>query len=198
MHLTSGGPGRARRRRGAELEGALLEAAWAELTERGYAALTFDAVARRAGTSRPVVNRRWAAKDALVRDAIIWTSDRSSLVDPATGSLRDDTIALLEQLNAGFVAFAAVMTAQLAAYFEETGTSPAELREALVRDRWSLIESVTRRAVERGEIDGAKLTPRIVSLPYDLLRHEVLMNLRPMSSSAIREIVDTIFLPLVV
>ncbi|MEU5272408.1 TetR/AcrR family transcriptional regulator [Streptomyces hygroscopicus] len=197
MHLTSPESGPGRRRHGAELEAALLDAAWEELMERGYAALTFAAVAQRAGTSRPVVNRHWPSKDTLVRDAIARASDRFALIDPDTGSLRDDTIALLEQLNGAFTMFAAAMTAQLAAYFEETGTTPAELRASLIDQRWSLIESVTRRAVERGEIDGAKLTPRIVRLPYDLLRHEVLMHLRPMSSSAIQEIVDTVFLPLV-
>ncbi|MDP9615723.1 MULTISPECIES: TetR/AcrR family transcriptional regulator [Streptomyces] len=197
MHLTSPESGPGRRRHGAELEAALLDAAWEELMERGYAALTFAAVAQRAGTSRPVVNRHWPSKDTLVRDAIARASDRFTLIDPDTGSLRDDTIALLEQLNGAFTMFAAAMTAQLAAYFEETGTTPAELRASLIDQRWSLIESVTRRAVERGEIDGAKLTPRIMRLPYDLLRHEVLMHLRPMSSSAIQEIVDTVFLPLV-
>ena len=195
MHLANEGP--VTRRRGAELEAALLDAGWDELRERGYAALTFEGVARRAGTSRPVVNRRWATKDALVRDAVTHASDRLPLTDPATGSLRDDTIALLEQLNGGFLAFAAVLTAQLAAYFEDTGTSPAELRESLVGKKWALIESVTRRAVERGEVDGTKLTPRIARLPYDLLRHEVVMNVKPMSSPDIREIVDTIFLPLI-
>lgn len=165
--------------------------------ERGYAGLTFAAVAERAGTSRPVVNRHWATKDMLVRDAIGRASDQFSLVDPDTGSLRDDTIALLEQLNGAFTMFAVAMTAQLAAYFEETGTTPAELRASLIDQRWALIESVTHRAVERGEIDGAKLTSRIARLPYDLLRHEVLMDLRPMSSQAIQEIVDTIFIPVV-
>ncbi|MEU5088457.1 TetR/AcrR family transcriptional regulator [Streptomyces sp. NPDC021356] len=197
MHLARPESGPSRRRHGAALEAALLDAAWDELTERGYAALTFAAVAQRAGTSRPVVNRHWPSKEALVRDAISRASDRFSLVDPDTGSLRDDTVALLEQLNEAFTMFAAVMTAQLAAYYEETGTTPAELRASVVDRRWSLIESVTRRAAARGEVDGAKLTPRIARLPYDLLRHEVLMNLKPMSSSDIQEVVDTIFLPLI-
>ncbi|MFC6887155.1 MULTISPECIES: TetR/AcrR family transcriptional regulator [Actinomadura] len=197
MHRTSPDPGPRRRRHGAELKAALLDAAWDELMERGYAALTFAAVAQRAGTSRPVVNRHWATKDTLVRDAIVRASDRFTLADPDTGSLRDDTVALLERLNESFTMFAAAMTAQLAAYFEETGTTPAELRSTLIDQRWSLIESVTRRAVERGEIDGARLTPRITRLPYDLLRHEVLMNLEPMSPADIQEIVDTIFIPLV-
>jgi AcrR family transcriptional regulator len=186
-----------RRRRGSELEAALLDAAWDELNEHGYAALTFDGVARRARTSRPVVNRRWATKDALARDAIARASSRFVLTDPATGSVRDDVIDLLRQLNAAFVGFAAAMTAQLAAFFEETGTTPADLRKSLLGDRWTLIESVIRRGAERGEIDSTLLTPRILSLPFDLLRHDVLMNLAPLSDADIREIVDTVFLPLV-
>ncbi len=54
-----------------------------------------------------------------------------------------------------------------------------------------------RRAVERGEIDPATLTPRIASLPFDLLRGETMMTLRPVAPEVIEEIVDTIFLPLV-
>ncbi|MBL1121050.1 TetR/AcrR family transcriptional regulator [Streptomyces sp. 110] len=196
MHLASPEPAPRRRRRGAELQAALLDAAWEELMERGYAGLTFAAVADGAGTSRPVVNRHWATKAMLVRDAIGHASDKFPLTDPDTGSLRDDTIGLLEQLNGAFTVFAVAMTAQLAAYFEETGTTPAELRASLIDERWALIESVAQRAVERGEIDGSKLTPRITRLPFDLLRHEVLMDLAPMSAHAIQEIVDTIFIPL--
>ncbi|KUL63575.1 TetR/AcrR family transcriptional regulator [Streptomyces sp. NRRL S-1521] len=197
MHLASSEPNPRRRRRGAELQTALLDAAWKELMERGYAGLSFAAVADRAGTSRPVVNRHWATKDLLVRDAIGRVSDDFSLTDPDTGSLREDTISLLEQLNGAFTMFAVAMTAQLAAYFEETGTTPAELRASLIDKRWALLESVAQRAAERGEIDGAKLTPRISRLPYDLLRHQVLMDMRPMPSQEIQEIVDTIYLPLI-
>ncbi|MBU3862789.1 TetR/AcrR family transcriptional regulator [Streptomyces sp. 4503] len=196
MHLASPESAPRRRRRGAELQAALLDAAWEELMERGYAGLTFAAVADGAGTSRGVVNRHWATKAMLVRDAIGRASDKFTLTDPDTGSLRDDTIGLLEQLNGAFTVFAVAMTAQLAAYFEETGTTPAELRASLIDERWALIESVAQRAVERGEIDGSKLTPRITRLPFDLLRHEVLMDLAPMSAHAIQEIVDTIFIPL--
>ena len=53
------------RHRGAELEHAILEAAWLELEERGYAGLTMEAVAERSGTSRTVLARRWDGKAAL-------------------------------------------------------------------------------------------------------------------------------------
>src|SRR5580658_8726409 len=54
------------RRRGAALEHALLDAAWAELQDVGYAALTIEAVADRAGTSRAVLYRRWRNRPELV------------------------------------------------------------------------------------------------------------------------------------
>ena len=68
----------ARRRRGAELEQALLEATWAELTEVGYGALTFNAVAQRAGTSRTVVYRRWPTKRELTEATITFCAVVSS------------------------------------------------------------------------------------------------------------------------
>jgi hypothetical protein len=44
---------------------------------------------------------------------------------------------------------------------------------------------------------AARLTPRIVSLPTDLARHEILMTFERLSDEAIKEIVDGVFLPLV-
>jgi AcrR family transcriptional regulator len=48
----------ASRRRGQALESALLEAAWTELHNVGYAKLTMERVADRAQTSRAVIYRR--------------------------------------------------------------------------------------------------------------------------------------------
>jgi len=47
------------RRRGKALEDAVLDAAWSELLDGGYASFTMEAVAARAHTSRPVLYRRW-------------------------------------------------------------------------------------------------------------------------------------------
>ncbi|MFP3247595.1 MAG: TetR-like C-terminal domain-containing protein, partial [Paraburkholderia sp.] len=60
-----------------------------------------------------------------------------------------------------------------------------------------VMQTILGRAIDRGEIAAARLTPRIVALPTDLARHEVLMTFEPLSDEAIREIVDEIFLPLV-
>ena len=56
------------RRRGPALEAAILGAAWDELRTTGYAGFTIDAVARHAGTSRPVLYRRWPNVQAVVAE----------------------------------------------------------------------------------------------------------------------------------
>ena len=91
---------------------------------------------------------------------------------------------------------AAVISVQLGAYYQETGTTPADLREQLLGERPTAMDTVIRRALERA-IDITRLTPRICTLPFDLVRHEALMTLQPIPPETILEIVDDIFLPLV-
>jgi AcrR family transcriptional regulator len=186
-----------RRRRGADLERALLDAAWAELTERGYEAFTMDAVAGRAGTSRPVLYRRWPGKHDLVRAAIGHAGAQARPRMPDTGSLRGDLISLLEQANKTRLDIIIFLSLSLGSYYRETGTSLSELRDALAGGHRAAVEQILERAIERGEIHGARLTPRIAQLPFDLVRHQMMMTLAPVPTDAIEEIVDTIFLPLV-
>ena len=60
-----------------------------------------------------------------------------------------------------------------------------------------VMQTILGRAIDRGEIAAARLTPRIVSLPTDLARHEILMTFERLLDEAIKEIVDGVFLPLV-
>jgi hypothetical protein len=82
-------------------------------------------------------------------------------------------------------------------YFSETNMSLADLRARVLQGHHSLLDVVLARGIERGEIDRNKLTPRIASLPVDLLRHEILMTLKPVANAVIAKFVDDIFLPLV-
>src|SRR5580700_7651983 len=83
------------RRRGEELEAALLEAAWEELVEAGFAKMTMESVAARAKTGVAVLYRRWPNKEDLVLAAIRHFRAAHPIDIPDTGSLRDDMIALL-------------------------------------------------------------------------------------------------------
>jgi AcrR family transcriptional regulator len=186
----------AHRRRGAALEDAILEAAWDQLLEGGYQAFTIEAVAERAHTSRPVVYRRWAGRPELMRAAIAHFGDRNPFVVPDTGNLRDDVLELLNSANRGRGAMVALISAHLATFFEETGTSPAQLREEIIRGRPSSMRTIVDRAIARGEVAAERMTERVVSLPLDLFRHDMLMSLKPLSPATLASIVDEVFLPL--
>jgi AcrR family transcriptional regulator len=70
MDRTPGNDGKQARRRGTELESAILDAAWEQLTAEGYEHFTVDTVAARARTSKPVLYRRWKTREDLLRAAV--------------------------------------------------------------------------------------------------------------------------------
>ncbi|MGC0381187.1 TetR/AcrR family transcriptional regulator [Streptomyces sp. SAI-129] len=187
----------AQRRRGAALEKALLDAAWEELAERGYARFTMDAVVKRAGTSPPVLYRRWSHRDELARAAVAHALEEARVATPDTGSLRGDVLALMREIGTANARLVILMYAHLAGYYQETGTNPGDLLDAARGKSAEALDEVYDRAVVRGEARPERLTERVRSLPFDLLRQEILVTLAPVPDDVVEEIVDTIFLPLV-
>ncbi|WP_213815458.1 TetR/AcrR family transcriptional regulator [Glaciihabitans sp. dw_435] len=184
------------RRRGDELEAALLDAAWQQLTQSGYADFTFEAVAARAGTSRTVLYRRWTDREDLLKAAVRRAGARAPIELPDTGNLRDDVVTLLHRASEARADFAVTLSVQLAEYFRETGTTFANLRELLIRRGRSGMELVLERAQDRGEITLEGLTTRVIELPLSLMRHELLWTLTRVPDDVIAEIVDDVWLPL--
>ena len=185
------------RRRGAELEAAILDAAWEQLIAEGYEHFTIDTVTARARTSKPVLYRRWKTREDLLRATVRHRGAADSPPSPDTGTLRGDLLALLTSANTNRNPMVALVSSMLGSYYNQTGPTPAELRDAFLSQRGSTVEQVVKRAVERGEIDSARLTPRIIALPFDLFRNEMMMTLKPVPDHVLRQIVDDIFIPLV-
>ena len=185
------------RRRGEELENALLEAAWEEIAEAGFGKLTMESVAARAKTGVAVLYRRWPRKDDLVLGAIQHYGATHPVEIPDTGSLRGDMIALLTSFSATQVGFAATVSAVFSGLLASTGLTPAQVREKLIADRplWSL--QIYRRAHERGEIDLDRIPRIVLSMPFDLMRHDMLMTFKPIPEERVLEIVDDLFMPLI-
>ncbi|MBQ1122966.1 TetR/AcrR family transcriptional regulator [Streptomyces sp. B15] len=183
------------RRRGAALEKAITDAAWEVLVEQGYNGFTFEAIAARAGTSKPVLYRRWPQRE----DLLITTLARHwrPLDTPDTGNLRQDALTLLRTVNAERAQALILMQIHLADYFRATGTNFSDLRSRLLTaDQTSPFKRLVDRAVERGELAQVPRTERMVNLPFDLVRHDMLMRMGPVADETIVEIVDTVWLPL--
>lgn len=183
------------RRRGAALEDAILDAAWAELVEHGYPEVTLEAVAKRAQTSRPVLHRRWPTRAKLATAALARYMSLNPIEVPDLRDIREEMFLFLrgvaDRARPDLVRLLFDMSGDLA----DTKSSLADVRSEFANGH--LFRSILDRAIARGEIDSNRLTRRIVALPTDLIRHELVMTFEPPSDLAIREVIEDIFLPLV-
>jgi AcrR family transcriptional regulator len=186
----------ATRRRGATLEHALLDAAWEELQSSGYAKLTIERVAERAGTSRAVIYRRWRNRSELVIAAMRYRQPVISGAVPDTGTLRGDVLAVLRRASARITAIGPDTVIGMLSDLLSDDEAFDQVLEHFVRSGGEVMSGVLDRAVARGEARD-DISPRVARLPLDLLRHELILTHQPPSQRTLEEIVDDIFLPLV-
>lgn len=189
-------PPGATRRRGAALEHALLDAAWEELQESGYAKLTMERVADRAETSRAVIYRRWRNRAELVVAAMRYRQPVLSGATPDTGTLRGDVLAILRRASTRITDIGPHTVIGMISDLLSDEDAPEEMLYQLTRGGGEIMAGLLDRAVARGEA-RSDISPRVARLPLDLLRHELILTHHPPSQRALEEIVDEVFLPLV-
>ncbi|MEQ4206922.1 TetR/AcrR family transcriptional regulator [Actinopolymorpha sp. B17G11] len=185
------------RRRGTALEAAILHAAAQELAEAGYVGLTMDRVAKRAGTNKNAIYRRWPNRAALGVAAYRHLAiDRLEL--PDTGELRADVLELMRGANRHW---SSPLGEILRGLLSHVGDDPAVRRE--LQDRFSdggsaIWLTVLGRAVARGEAAPEVLHPRVATVAVVLLRNEfVTRGVTTVPDDVLVEIVDEVYLPLV-
>ncbi|HZD70215.1 MAG TPA: TetR/AcrR family transcriptional regulator [Actinomycetes bacterium] len=178
------------------LETALLDAAWDELQAVGYASLTMEAVADRAGTSRAVLYRRWPNRTELIIAALRRHRPMLSGEVPDTGSLRGDVLAVLRRMSNRFAEVGLdTVYGLLGDYFADAELF-SRIQDQVLHIGAGVMATILERAADRGETRG-ETSPRIATLPTDLFRHQLFLTRTPPSEDVILEIVDDVFLPLV-
>ncbi|MFI7618227.1 TetR/AcrR family transcriptional regulator [Nonomuraea terrae] len=131
---------------------AITEAVLDELAEQGYARLSMEAVAKRAGVGKSALYRRWSSKQEMAISVISEFSMEQVTV-PDTGSLRGDLRAALDTLMKWLThpRFSRIMPDLVA----EAARNPelGEAVETLVgmpkRER---VAAMFQRAIDRGEL----------------------------------------------
>ncbi|SHG25775.1 TetR/AcrR family transcriptional regulator [Streptoalloteichus hindustanus] len=154
--------------RGAKVCAAVLAATLDELAEVGYANLTVEAVAQRAGVHKTTVYRRWKDRETLVVDALT-EHVAADLPIPDTGDvasdLRELARLLVTHLTVTHLGVAATM-------FSDAGRLPeiADVRRRFFADRFRRAAPLVTRAVERGQLpegtDPALLLKSLIAPIY--------------------------------
>jgi AcrR family transcriptional regulator len=141
-------PGRPRRE---GLDDAILEAAAAELGRVGYARMTLDAVAQRAGTTKTTLYTRYASKAALATAAL--ESMRRQTPRELTGDVRADLVAELTLFRQG--ALRPNGMSMLGAVLAEEHETPELLdlfRRHVVLPRRENLRRILRAGVDSGQV----------------------------------------------
>jgi AcrR family transcriptional regulator len=184
------------RRRGAALEEAILRAAVDELTESGYAGLTMDKVASRAGTNKNAIYRRWPNRLALGIAA--YRQLATTVRPPDTGNLRDDVLELLRRANRHWSSPLGAILRELLSAAGGASELLAQLQDQSGEAAAAPWLTILGRAVARGEAAPEVLHPRVATVAIVLLRNEFVVRGVPAApDNVLIEIVDEVYLPLV-
>jgi AcrR family transcriptional regulator len=183
------------RRRGKVLEAAIFDVVLQQLAETGYVNFSIERVAAAAGTSKPVIYRRWPTRARLVYAALRASRPVLSFDPPDTGTVRGDVMFILHRVSEMVDEVSPeVIFGLIAELLHERDSSLfAEVHQRNAK----IMKEILTRGVGRGEIAAEKLTPRLAALPFDLVRYQLMILQQPLSAEDIEEIVDLIFLPLV-
>jgi AcrR family transcriptional regulator len=166
------------RQRSEETRQAILAAALDELGERGFAGLTIEGVAARAGAGKQTIYRWWPSLADVVLDGMLERA--ADLVpDPSTGTLAGD---LREFLSATFRQ-RGVQREVLRALMAQAVLDPvfgAAFRERFILTRRAALRAVLDRGAARGELDPAVDPDLLVDVVFGVLWYRLLIGHAPL------------------
>ncbi|MDI9888963.1 TetR/AcrR family transcriptional regulator [Streptomyces sp. HNM0645] len=143
---------------------AIRAAVFEELATVGFARMSIEGIARRAGVGKTAVYRRWKSKLSLVLD-LVSAFAAQGLPAPATGSLHGDVRALLEV--AAHALRHPVASQVIPDLLVEAARNPeiaGTIRAALFDSQRGVAAGVVRDAVARGELPEAADADRALDL----------------------------------
>lgn len=138
------------RPRSREIDESLITATLGILDEQGYPGISLEAVARRAGTSRPAIYRRWSGRPPLVLAAIASRLDIPT--PPDTGCTLCD---IDESFNVFLAAYRTIRPETLSALYADCAPVPelrAQYLTTIIEPARSAVGQTLDRAVARGDL----------------------------------------------
>lgn len=184
------------RRRGAELEAAIRTVVLQLLIEHGVAGVTMEAVAARAGTSKPVLYRRWSDRAALLRETLVPLAT-SAIPHEDTGSYRTDMLAILQGWADFFTGPTGMVAAAIVGAMPHDPELAEAFREGVIGWRKDEMAVLLRRGIARGEVHPDVRVDVARELGQSVLWHRFLITGDPITPELIEHIVDRVLIPYV-
>lgn len=188
-------PARATRRRGRELVDAIHEAVIVEAAEVGIARLSMEGVARRAGTAKTSLYRRWQTPGDILIDAMFHTLPQETPT-PEADDLRGDLVGALRLLRGvmadslGQAMFSVIAEAQ-----HHPDLYRRFMTEVFDARGGRFTGTVISHYADRGRIDPARVTPLTVDIGEALVIKYRMDHQDFPSEEFLEQIVDQVILP---
>ena len=187
------------RRRGEELEKAILDAAHDIIETSGYENLTIQRVANLAQTSRTVIYRRYETPVDLLHALVLYKSAQAlggRMIDlfRDQGSLRADLLAVVHIYQRFFDAVGSKLLGAVMAEFSRNNEPFRAWFDQARNSNLQIMDKVGEYARRRREITH-QFTDIQMSLPFDLLRFENIIRKEPITDAYLTRLVDEVLLP---
>ncbi|MEV8535445.1 TetR/AcrR family transcriptional regulator [Streptomyces sp. NPDC051211] len=185
------------RRRGAELEQAIVDAAIEQLCEVGWNALTMEGVAGGAHTGKAAVYRRWSSKAELVADAL-----RASLPPlsgiPDTGSIRGDLGLLVRSMRDVMHSRPGQALRSVLHECDDSSSAGFQdiIRTVFLEPSGRLFQVLAERGIERGDVRPDATGAFVADVIPAMMMYRTKVCGSEWEDSDIEEFVDRVLVPL--
>jgi AcrR family transcriptional regulator len=173
--------------RSARVRAAVLEAALTELTEVGYAKLSIEAIAERAGVHRTTIHRRWPDKQTLVLDVLQTNSGQGVPMPPDADF--EQRLRILGVTIDAYLARPEIHIVLVMIVAEQPGAGELdETRRQFWTDRLRHAQEMVGVAIERGELPEGTNPADVIDQMAGPIYVRRLIQGRPMSTAEIAEL----------
>ncbi len=162
--------------------------------ENGAAAVTMEAVATRARTSKPVLYRRWPDRAALLRDTLVPLA-MHAIPHPDTGSYRGDMLAVLHGWRRFFASPQGAVGAAIVGAMPHDPELADAFRHGVIGWRKAAMAEIIGRGVARGEVRPDIQVEVARELGQAILWHRFLVTGDEISDEFIEHVVDEVLIP---
>ncbi|MEH1889963.1 MAG: TetR/AcrR family transcriptional regulator [Nostoc sp.] len=169
---------------------AILNATIALLEEEGYAHMSIEAIARRAGVSKKTIYRWWTSKAEVVMEAYAAYSAREILI-PDTGAVQTDLERLFAQL---FTVLTTTPAGTAMAGIMSEAQSDPQLAQNFfnnfIANRQAIVLEILERGVERGELRSDCDLQCVIDTLYGAMWYRLMLKHRPLTAAFAKTLIQ--------